>query len=117
MLKRPTSVSVIAWILIVISGIALISLTVRLNGPAFNSPMAKELIEKSPLPISVQYALAYMHPLVNLIAGNSMLYGRNWARLLYVVSGVIGFVIGIVTSPVKILMIPGFVIFAVITFF
>jgi hypothetical protein len=117
MLKRPTSVSVIAWILIVISGISLITITVRLDGPAFNSPMAKELIAKNPLPISLQYALSYMQPLVNLIAGNSMLYGRNWARLLYIVFGAISLVIWFVTFPLKVAVIPGLVTFAVITFF
>jgi hypothetical protein len=46
-----------------------------------------------------------------------MLQGQNWARLLYVVWSAVGFVIGIVTSPIKAAMIPGLVVFVVMAFF
>jgi hypothetical protein len=52
MMKRPTSVSVIAWILIVMSGISLVTSTMSLN-----NPLARELMAKSLLPIPLQYAM------------------------------------------------------------
>ena len=94
MMKRPTSVNVIAWILIVTSGISLISSTVSLN-----NPMAKELMAKSLMPIPLQYVMLYVGLLITIVAGIAMLKGQNWARFLYVVWSAIGFVIGIVTSP------------------
>lgn len=111
-MKRPTSISVIAWFLIVSSGISLIAIPVSLN-----NPMAKVLMAKSLLPIPLQYVLLYLGVLITFVAGIAMLEGQNWARFLYVIWNAIGFVIGIVTYPLNTAMIPGFVGFAVITFF
>jgi hypothetical protein len=82
MMKRPTSVSVIAWILIVMSGISMITSTISLN-----NPMARELMAKSPLPIPLQFAMLYAGLLITLVSGIAMLKGQNWARFLYVVWG------------------------------
>ena len=111
-MKRPTSISVIAWILIVTSGIAMLASTVSLN-----NPMARELMAKSLLPIPLQFVMLYVGLLITIVSGIAMLKGQNWARFLYVGWGSIGFVIGILTSPMKAAMIPGFVVFAVVTFF
>lgn len=111
-MKRPTSISVIAWILIVMSGINLLTSTMSLN-----NPMVREIMAKSLLPISLQFAMLYVGLLITIVSGIAMLKGQNWGRFLYVGWGVIGFVIGILTSPMKVAMIPGLVIFAVITFF
>lgn len=111
-MKRPTSVSVVAWILIVMSAISLIASTVSLN-----NPMAKELMAKSLLPIPLQYVMLYVGLLITIVAGIAILKGQNWARFLYVAWTIIGFVIGIFTSPMKAAMIPGLVVFVVITFF
>jgi len=111
-MKRPTSISVIAWILIVMSGINLLTSTMNLN-----NPIVRELMEKSLLPISLQFTILYAGLLITIVSGVAMLKGQNWARFLYVGWGVIGFVTGILTSPMKAAMVPGFVIFAVITFF
>lgn len=111
-MKRPTSVTVVAWILIAMSGISLISSTLTLN-----NPMAEELMAKNPLPIPLQYVSLYVGLLITIVAGIAMLKGQNWARFLYVIWFAISFLIGIVVSPMKVVMIPGLVVFAVITFF
>jgi len=111
-MKRPTSVSVIAWFLIVTSGISFVTSTVSLN-----NPMARELMAKSPLPIALQFMMLYVELAINIVSGIAMLKGQNWARFLYVGWSAIGFVIGILTSPMKTAMIPGLVILAIITFF
>jgi hypothetical protein len=76
---------------------------------------------KSSLPIPLQIVMQCVGLLISLVAGNAMLNGRNWARFLYVVWRSIVFVIGILTSPVEIVMIAGqivgFVTFAAIMFF
>ena len=111
-MKRPTSVTVIAWILIVMSSISLVTSVLT-----FNNPMMREVMAQSPLPLSVQFAMMYVGLLVTLVSGIAMLKGRNWARFLYVGWSVIGFIVGLVTSPMKAAMIPGIVVFAIIALF
>ena len=112
MIDRPTSVTVIAWILIVMAGIALIT-----NSISMNNPRAKEILSKSPIPLPVQYVMNYVGLLVQLVSGIGMLCGRNWARLLYVIWGVIGYIICFLTAPMKLMLIPGFIVFLIIVFF
>jgi hypothetical protein len=116
MRTRPTSITVIAWILIVMGGLSLITTTLTIN-TVMDSPAARELISKSPIPVPVQYAMTYAVLLVMLVSGVAMLKGQNWGRWLYVVGTALGFLIGIMTSPVKEAMIPGFIVFVVVTFF
>lgn len=111
-MKRPTSVTVIAWILIVMSSLSLVTSVLT-----FNNPMVKEVMAQSPLPLSIQFAMMYVGLFVTLVSGIAMLMGRNWARFLYVGWSVIGFIVGLLTSPMKAAMIPGIVVFAVIAFF
>ena len=46
-----------------------------------------------------------------------MLYRQNWARQLYVGWSILSIIIGLTTSPIKIMMLPGVVVFAIIAFF
>ena len=110
--KRPKSVTVIAWFLIV-TGV----LSVFISLSSLNNPVVKEVMSKSPLPVSLQYAMMFIGLAITVINGIGMLKGQGWARLLYVVWGVFGSLVGLVTSPTKIAMIPGIVIFAIIIFF
>ena len=112
MKTRPTSIAVIAWILIAMGGISLITSTISLN-----NPITKELTGRSPLPIPLQYTIMYLGLIITLVSGIAMLRGQNWARLLYVAWSIIGFVIGIVTSPMKPAMIPGLALFLIVAFF
>jgi hypothetical protein len=114
MKQRPTSITVIAWILIVVTAINLVSSTVTVS---LNNPMIKELMAKSPLPVPVQYAMLYLGLAVMLASGVGMLKGGNWARWLYVIWTVIGTVVGLATSPMKAMMIPGILVFFVVVFF
>ena len=114
MKKRPTSISVIAWVLIVIGGIGLISTTGTIM---INSPMLRDIMSKSPIPIPIQYVISYFGILIGVISGVAMLKGKNWARLLYITWNLINFVIGITISPMKATMIPSLVLFLIVTFF
>ena len=93
-------------------GISLISTTAMIN----NSEV-QEIMAKNPLPIPIQYLMSYAGLLVMIISGIAMLKGKNWARLLYIIWSLVGFSIGILTSPMKAAMIPGLVVFGVIVFF
>jgi hypothetical protein len=56
-------------------------------------------------------------PIVILVCGIGLLKGRSWARLLYVIWNILGLVIGLATSPMKLMLIPSFIVFLVIAFF
>ncbi|MCP3942848.1 MAG: hypothetical protein GY710_15365 [Desulfobacteraceae bacterium] len=110
--QRPRSVTVICWILIIMGAISLVTCTMSLN-----NPMAKELMAKNVIPVNVQYIVMYVGLLIMVVSGVAMLKGQNWARLLYVGWGIISFAIGIVTSPMKVALIPGLLIFLIIIIF
>lgn len=112
MKRRPTSVTVVAWILIVIAAINLISSAV-----SFNNPMVRELMAKSPVPIPVQYIMLFVGLTVTLVSGVGMLKGQNWARMLYVIWSAIGMIIGLATSPMKAMLIPGLLVVLIFVFF
>jgi len=109
---RPTSITVISWILIVVGVISSVTTTAALN-----NPMAKELMAQNPIPQPVQYAVLYVGLLVMIVSGVAMLKALNWGRLLYVIWSAAGFVISFATSPMKIAMIPGFLLYLVVVFF
>jgi hypothetical protein len=109
---RPTSVTVISWILIVMGAMSLVVIALM-----FNNPAANDLMSRNPLPATLQYVMMYAGLLVTIISGYAMLKGRNWARLLYVIWSAIGFVVGVATSPMKTAMIPGFLIYLVFVIF
>jgi hypothetical protein len=111
-MKRPTSVTVIGWLLIVTS-----ILSVAASYFSLNDPVAQEMMAKNLLPLSVQYAMLFGGLVITVIAGVAMLKGFVWGRTLYVVWSVIGLVVGLFTSPVKMAIIPGAVALAVIAFF
>lgn len=110
--NRPVSVTLIAWVLIATGAISLITCVISLN-----NPMVKELMSQGPMPMVFQCAIMYMGVIVAFVSGIAMLKGQNWARFLYVIWSIIGFVTGMTTSPMKAVMIPGLVIFLVIVFF
>ncbi len=116
MKERPTSITVISWILIVSGGLALIMNIVNLYNPMAQE-MAQKLMAKSLIPVNIQYIITYAGLLITLVCGIAMLKGKNWARLLYVGWSVAGFLIAMVASPLKAFLIPGIIFFSIIAFF
>ena len=111
--SRPQSLTVVCWILIVLGPLAILPLFMG----TMHDPHVVELMNKSPFPVSVQYALMCSGALVTSGSGVMMLYRQNWARLLYVGWSIVGIIIGLTTSPIKIMLLPGIVVFAVIALF
>ena len=110
--QRPKSITVVCWILIIMGAISLVTSTI-----SFSNPITRELMAKSPIPVNIQYVMMYVGLLVMLVSGVAMLKRQNWARIVYVGWSIIGFIIGMATSPMKVAMIPGLIVFVVIVFF
>lgn len=111
--KRPISVTIIAWYLIV-SNVLLLIFSMYVNG---NNQMSKEFISASHLSIPMFYILFYFGIAVSVIGWMGMLKGQDWARLINVIWAMIGFATNFVTSPMKGFMIPGLVLIAMGVFF
>jgi hypothetical protein len=110
---RPTSLTVACWILIVLGLLGILPLFMG----TMHDPHVVELMNKNPIPLAVQYALISLGALVTSGSGVLMLYRQSWARLVYVSWSILGIIIGLTTSPFKIMLLPGIAVFAVIAFF
>ncbi len=113
MQSRPTSLTVVCWILIVLSPFGILPF---LTGQ-IHDPNVAELMSKSPMPIPVQYVMAWLGVLIATGSGIMMLYRQNWARLLYMGWSIFGIIIGLITSPFKIMLLPAILFYAIIAFF
>lgn len=109
---RPTSITVIGWILIVLGIVALCGVPMSV----FN-PEVEQLMARSPIPVQWQYFLMVVGPLLMVFCGQALLNRQNWARWLYVGWNVLSAAINLATSPMKLLIIPSLLVFLVITFF
>ncbi|WP_372176979.1 hypothetical protein ACCQ23_16250 [Xanthomonas axonopodis pv. phyllanthi] len=109
---RPTSLTVIAWLLIVSC-----VLTVASFAMAHGNPAAENVMRLGLLPLWAQYAIGYFGLAVQFVCALAFLKGLAWGRALYIGWGAIGLVIGFATAPMKLALIPGAILFGVVVFF
>lgn len=115
MVRRPTPVTVIGWLLIVLSvmsAMGYLSLVLQQN-----DPQVQEALKASKLPVQVTYGMWVAGIAVLFACGYAMLGGKNWARLLYVGWTGLGMCVSLFTAPSKLMLLPGVAVFAVITYF
>jgi len=112
MKQRPTSITVIAWFLIIVSAISLITTPFTMN-----NPVAKELMARSPIPLSIQYAMMFIGIGIGIVSGIAMLKGQNWARIFYAAWSVVSLIIALATSPAKTTLIPSILFLGIVFFF
>lgn len=110
--KRPASVTFISWFFIVTGAFSLLT-----SFTSMNNPLVLELMAKSPLPVPAQFVMMYVGLAISITSGIFMLRGANWARFLYIIWGAIGLLIGLATSPAKLMLIPGIIVYGIIVFF
>lgn len=112
MKKRPISITIIAWFLIISS-----LLTAVLTIFTLHNPTVKELMSHSALSIPTQITIMYISLAISFICGVGMLKQQNWARYLYVIFSIIGFSINLITSAEKMAIVPGIIILIIIIIF
>jgi hypothetical protein len=112
MSKRPLSLTIIAWFLIVFSLLGLYSvLTMGSN------PVAMKMLEKMPVSLMFQQVWGVINCIITLICAYGILKGQPWSRVLYVVWGIIGLVVGFYITPMKYLVILSLLFLVVISAF
>jgi hypothetical protein len=114
MRKRPTSVTVICWILIAMGILGTLG-----NLRVFIDPEVRHQMSRSriPIPSPMQYALSFAGLLALVVSGIAMLRRQNWARFLYTICSGVMLVIGLATSPMKLLQIPSILVYLTFVLF
>jgi hypothetical protein len=112
MQKRPLSLTIIAWFLIIFSLLGLYGVATM-----GSNPQAMKMIEQMHMSLRVQQIWGVAGAIVNLICAYGILKGQPWSRVLYVVWGLIGVVVGFVISPMKIFVVISLVVLVVDGFF
>jgi hypothetical protein len=106
--ERPTSITVIAWILIImgLGGIILatISFTKMLTSPS---------VVSSP----IDYALMYLGVLSYVVSGIAILKGQNFGRFIFIIWTVIFYAIRIARNPFATSIVPSMFMFLIIPVF
>ncbi len=83
--QRPTGVTVVSWILIIVSVLGLLTTFLAATSPDYNAMLAKNR-----LPVPMQKVLAALGMLAAFVSALFMRTGAAWARWLYVGCGVFG---------------------------
>ncbi len=109
MIKRPTSVTIIAWLLIIVG----IYLLIREG----NNLKLKETLNHNNISILLQFMLNLFQLLLPLISGIGMLKRQNWARFLYLIGWIFFTVIHIAKIQITPGSILGMVMFLITIFF
>ena len=110
--KRPLSLTIIAWILIVLSLLALVGTFTMASNPA----MVK-MVQQMHIPLIVEQAWTVLGVIINLIVAYGIFKGQPWSRVLYVVWGVIGLAAGFFITPQKAVLVLSLIILVVISIF
>jgi hypothetical protein len=110
--ERPISIIVIAWLLLFSAASSLLASIFTLNKAA-----VQEMMAKTPIPAPVQYLMLFAGVIISIVSAIFMLRGANWARLLYICWGAFSCVIAFFTSPAKLTLIPGVVLYVIFVFF
>ncbi|PLY41438.1 hypothetical protein CSZ94_15525 [Janthinobacterium sp. ROICE36] len=110
--KRPVSLAISCWFLIIGSLSALVSAYLGRNDPAMLAGMAHSVI-----PAEVQYAILLFSQGITLVVALAMLQRQRGARTVYLLWGVIDIAFCLVTVPLKMHVLPGTLTFAVICAF
>lgn len=110
--KRPLSLTIIAWLLIILSLLALVGAFTMKSNPAM-----MKMMEQVPVSIPVYQAWIVLGVIVDLVCAYGILKGQPWSRVLYVVWGIIGLVVGFFISPQKAYLVFGLIVLVVLSIF
>ena len=110
--KRPLSLTIIAWLLIVgavFSALGLVSIG--------SNPVAMAMLENSGMPLVFHQAVGMVGIVISLACAYGIFAGQPWSRVLYVGWGLVGLAISIVTLPMISTIVLSLVVLAIFAFF
>jgi membrane protein YdbS with pleckstrin-like domain len=110
--KRPLSLTIIGWLLVVFTLFGLYGLATM-----GSNPVATKMLEQMHVSLRFEQAWGLLGSVVNLVCAYGILKGIPWSRVLFVVWGVIGLVVGFYISPIKYVLVFSLVFIVVIAAF
>jgi len=112
MQKRPLSLTIIAWVLIILSLLALVGVFTMRSNPAM-----MKMMEQVPVSLMVYQSWTVLGVIIDLIVAYGIFKGQPWSRVLYVVWSVIGLGVGFFITPQKAYLVFGLIVLVVISIF
>jgi hypothetical protein len=109
---RPLSVTIVAWLLIVLGILGAAGLAI-----SYGSPMSQAVMAGSPLSPDLQMGIAIFGLFVSIVSGIFIMLGRDWARLLYVGWGAAELVLSIATAPITLWLLLSVLFLVAIAYF
>jgi hypothetical protein len=110
--KRPLSLTIIAWLLIVFALLGVYGVFTMGSNPI----MTKALAEMH-VPLLFEQVWGTVGVLVNFVVAYGIFKGLPWSRVLYIVFGAIGLVVAFFTSPMKAVIVISLILLIVISVF
>lgn len=107
--KRPTSITVIGVLLLILTLLGIAGLVMTASSAAMAEQVAKMHIS-----IPMYQAYGALGVIINLVCIYGIFKGLPWSRVLYLVWGIIGLVVGLYISPMKASVVIGLVFLVVI---
>ena len=108
-MKRPISLTILAWVIIVTNAITCVYTPFSIGMPTTQALLSHYL-----LPVWATLGISVIIEVANIVIGLAILKGREWSRKAYVATSVLGFAFSFVNMPPSMfaVLIPGFVLFA-----
>jgi hypothetical protein len=114
-MKRPLSVTVVAWVIIVVNAIIAVLMLIGTANADVRRLSYAALV--GPIPPEIQLAFGYCGVLVSLICGIFMLRGSNWARITYISWCIVGALLALTNKTPMARVLVSAVAFIVAVFF
>lgn len=110
--KRPLSLTIIGWLLVLLSLLGIFGVITMGSNPI----MMKALAQMH-LSLAFERAWGGLGAVINLLCAYGILKGLPWSRVLYVAWGIIGVIVGFYISPMKAAVVLSLIILVVIAAF
>ena len=110
--KRPLSLTIIGWFLIVVSLFGLYSVFTM-----GSNPVAMKMLVQMHVSLLVQQAWGAIGAIVTIVCAYGILKGQPWSRVLYVAWGIVGLVVGFYISPITASLVHRLIFLVVISVF
>jgi hypothetical protein len=109
--KRPLSLTIIMWFLVILAVLGVVGIVMS----ASNTAVAAKMAEQSKVPLAYQHVWSAISAVVMLVVAYGIFKGQPWSRVLYLAWGILGLVVGYLMGSPALGMIAAFIILAVIS--
>lgn len=112
-MKRPTSLTILGWLFIILDAGNLVYLPLLLRNPT-----SVALLSQYRVPVGVTILVGLAVAVLCMVLGIAILKGREWGRTLYVCASVTGSAISALTMPedTRVMLIPSLLLFVLFVY-